>query len=108
LTVVFSENIVVATMDLEDFTITGPGGTYAIGSIEPASGAVSMDNTFVFALSGPMVDSGTYTLVLEPGAEFVEDACGNTATGTLDFDVSGLMSFEYTTTAACNGAGGVI
>lgn len=109
ITVTFSENIVVGSMQTSDFSIIGPGGTYNISGFEAEGGnTTTMEDVFVFELADPLTDSGSYQLVLEEGADFVTDPCGNTATGSFDFDVSGLMSFDYMLTAACNGGGGVI
>jgi gliding motility-associated-like protein len=109
ITVTFSENIVVGSMQTGDFSINGPGGLYTLSGIQADGGVTAtMEDVFTFELSDPLTESGNYLLVLEEGADFVSDPCGNTATGSFDFEVSGLMSFDYMITAACNGEGGII
>ncbi|MDZ4750948.1 MAG: gliding motility-associated C-terminal domain-containing protein [Flavobacteriales bacterium] len=109
LIITFSENVVIESIQLDDFSITGPGGSYTVASFEAEGGVnVSMDDVFTITLGNPITESGSYELILEEFADFVQDPCGNTATGSFTFEISGLMSFDYVISAACNGGAGEI
>jgi gliding motility-associated-like protein len=108
LTVVFSENIVVSTVQPEDFTITGPG-SYTTTSVEAEEGpGTELDNTFIIQINEQILLDGTYTLTITDISLFVEDLCGNPGQGSIDFPVNVPMTYGLDIQTACNGSGGSI
>lgn len=108
LTIVFSENIVVGSVQAEDFTITGPG-SYSATSVEPGDGpGTELDDTFIIQINEQMLLDGNYTLTITDLSLFVEDLCGNAGQGSVDFPVNVPMTYDIDIQTACNGVGGSI
>lgn len=77
----FSENVLCSSVSTSDFTLTGPGGPYAITAISGAvcaNGGVQ-ENIYSLTVSPSLTSAGTYTLDLVAGGGLVEDLCGNFA-----------------------------
>lgn len=107
LTVTFSENILCNTVQLGDFSFTGPGGPYTVTNIFSAACAAGAqyDNTFTFTISPNITGAGNYSAnLIGP----VTDLCGNICIfpASLPFVVG---SFTYTTSsvaATCTSSNG--
>lgn len=95
ITVQFSENILCASLDANDFTVTGPNGTYVVSNVNSPSCSAggSYDDIFTLEMSDILVDGGTYTVQLNT-ANVVEDICYNQAVnaGNLTFSFTGLTA----------------
>lgn len=104
LTFNFSENVLCSTVSASDFTLTGPGGPYAISSITGPACAVggSSENTFTINVSPAITASGNFSLNLVGS---VTDLCGNVApSGSLPFTISATAAPTASSPAAvCSG-----
>lgn len=76
--VTFSENVLCNTVDPADFTVTGPGGPYAISAIssDNCDAGGTFDNTFRLTIDPPIQFPSNYSVALVGN---VSDFCGNTA-----------------------------
>jgi gliding motility-associated-like protein len=108
LTITFSENIVLGTVQIDDFNVSGSGIEYSVTDFEAANGGSEMDNMIVVSLGTQIVSDGSYTLEITNINDYVTDLCGNEGSGTFTFELSAPMLFEAETTTACNGFGGSI
>ncbi len=108
LTITFSENVVLSTVQTDDFIVSGPGGPYSVTDFEPGNGGLEMDNMIIISLGSQITDAGTYSIEITNLNDYVTDLCGNEGVGTFTFEVSAPMLFEATTETACNGSGGSI
>jgi gliding motility-associated-like protein len=99
----FSENVLCNTVDLTDFTFSGPGGPYTVTGVTGlncAAGGVS-ENTFTISLTPAPTLVGTYTFAL---VDSVTDNCGNVATlDSIDFIYPGITAIA-TPDSICLGA----
>ena len=97
LTVTFSENILCNTVQLSDFSFSGPGGPYTVTNIFSAACAAGAqyDNSFTFTISPSITGAGTYSADLVGP---VTDLCGNICIypASLPFVVG---SFSFTTSS---------
>ncbi|MEM7105091.1 MAG: gliding motility-associated C-terminal domain-containing protein [Bacteroidota bacterium] len=77
--ITFDDHIDCGTIDHTDFSITGPGGTYAIGNVVGAAcGSPGMDDNsekfFRLDLTTLLTVVGTYTITMTGS---IDDICGN-------------------------------
>jgi hypothetical protein len=87
LTLWYTENVDTTTVGADDFTITGPGGSYSIINASGNSNTAT-DREYALELNTQLIAGGTYTLTFSGQ---VDDACGNTVIGnSLDFTVAGV------------------
>jgi gliding motility-associated-like protein len=87
ITATFSENVLCNTVDVGDFTLTGPNGTHTITGVtgQICSQGGNQENTYVITISPPINGGGQYTLSL---VDSITDLCGNVATQTtINFNV---------------------
>ena len=85
--VMFSENIVCSSVDLTDFTLTGPGGPYTITSAIGANCTIggAFENEFQISVTPALSSSGKYAFSL---IDDVFDNCGNVGVyGTDSIDI---------------------
>ncbi|MBL7942858.1 MAG: gliding motility-associated C-terminal domain-containing protein [Flavobacteriales bacterium] len=109
LVITFSEDVLISSVEPGDFTITGPGGSFAVTAVDNDAGAAAdYTDEFVLEVAGGIAPEGDYTLEVLDVMNYVEDACGNVFSGAMDFFVSDPLSFEYTVIPACNGEGGEV
>ncbi|MEM7370588.1 MAG: hypothetical protein AAF587_18395, partial [Bacteroidota bacterium] len=74
----FSENVVCASVDPTDFTVTGPGGPFTVTSVTGpvcAAGG-SFEDQFQISTTPPITMAGLYSISL---VDTVVDNCGNVA-----------------------------
>jgi gliding motility-associated-like protein len=101
----FDENIVTTSIQPVDFLLTGPSGNVTINSIQlPAPNSPGNPSVTLIPTLGNLAP-GNYTLSISDLAGYVNDACGNMATGTFDFVVSPLAVsvFAGNDTVICPG-----
>ena len=109
LVVVFSEPIVVSTVQAEDFIITGPGGSFTVVDVNPASGVgATLDTEFVVTIDTQITEAGVYTFSITDLSLLVEDLCGNPGEGSVNFTANVPMTYDVAVSTACNGVGGSI
>lgn len=84
LTFQFSESVKCSTVDLSDFTLSGPNGPIAITAVsgDACNSGGTFESTFTFTLATPLTTSGQYHLGLVGP---VTDNCGNAALYPADF-----------------------
>lgn len=103
--ITFSELVLCTSVQLADFTITGPGGPFTVTSVTSTECAAGGDqsNTFQLTIAPPLVNSGNYTIAMIGS---VLDLCGNqSAIGTsVDFPLSEQLAL--TATSEPSGCGG--
>lgn len=102
----FNENVEVASVSINDFTVTSGSNTYFIDSISSLNDSI-FDDTYIVTLSSGIVASGTYSLNL---AGQVNDACGNAVSvNSLTFNVSGItVDYTLSNPSCFNGNDGTI
>lgn len=107
ITVQFSENVLCSSITASDFVVTGPNGTYEVGSVSSPScvAGSSYDDIFTLTMSDVLVDGGTYTVELT-NTTGITDICYNQAVemGLLSFSFVGLTSsVSVVDGVTCNG-----
>ncbi|MBI4647216.1 MAG: hypothetical protein HY738_11680 [Bacteroidia bacterium] len=103
----FSENVLCSTVQNCDFSITGPGGPYALSGVAglSCSSGGMQEDVFSININPPVTVNGSYNLNLVPGCGFVEDLCGNVATaGSLSFTITALTSSATSSQINCFGS----
>lgn len=105
-TLTFSEPIVILSVDLLDFTLTGPGGTFTAVNVDSQTENASYDSVLVVSFNEQISVPGTYTLNIQDEGGYVEDPCGNLAINTLDVLINDPVIVDIVTTDACNGVNG--
>ncbi|MFM7770356.1 MAG: gliding motility-associated C-terminal domain-containing protein [Bacteroidota bacterium] len=85
--VVFSENLVTTSIQPGDFILTGPNGNVTIVSVTLANPNSPGNPAVTLIPASGILPPGNYTLNLPDVAGFVNDPCGNTASGTFDFTI---------------------
>lgn len=82
--VTFSEPLVTATVEPEDFLLYDPTGTpLVVQSATANAGGITADS-FTLSLAQPLDVSGTYELEITENSLLVEDPCGNAGEGSLE------------------------
>jgi gliding motility-associated-like protein len=104
----FSEPIVILSVDLLDFSLTGPGGTYNAVDVDSQTLNASYDSVLVVTLEDQIMVPGTYTINILDEGGYVEDPCGNLAVNTLEIEINDPILVDIATTEACSGIGGGI
>lgn len=74
----FTEKILCATTQYQDFKLEGPGGPYTILSLfgEDCEIGGQMEKVFTITFEPPLFQSGQYSLSVLP-LSFIQDNCGN-------------------------------
>jgi len=107
LTVTFSENILCNTVQLSDFSFSGPGGPYTVTNIFSAACAAGAqyDNSFTFTISPAITGAGAYSADLVGP---VTDLCGNICIypASLPFVVGSFSFTTASTPATCVASNG--
>lgn len=105
--ILFSEDIVVSSVDTADFSLTGPGGSYTCINVIPDQAGSTYDSGFTIIFNESIVVGGTYTLSVSDVSGNVQDACGNQALNAV-FEVvfATPITFDIITATACNGING--
>ena len=81
--VTFSEPLVSATVEPEDFLLYDPEGTAMIVQSASPMAVGNTSDTFTLSLSEPLSMSGNYVLQITENSLLVEDPCGNAGEGSL-------------------------
>lgn len=104
----FSENVICDSVEIDDFTITGPGGPYTINSVtgNNCQQGGDFENIYTVNFTPTISTPGNYNFNLVSGSGFVEDNCGNVASAnSLPFTFNGLTHHtEDTVTIFCSEA----
>ncbi|MBI2966185.1 MAG: PKD domain-containing protein, partial [Bacteroidetes bacterium] len=103
ITVQFSEPILCSTLQLSDFTLTGPGGPYTMSSMFAAGCASGgeYEDDITFTISPAITTSGTFNINL---VGTVTDFCANAAPpASLPFTITGVTVTITQTNVNCNG-----
>lgn len=106
----FSELIVNSTVEAVDFSLSGPGGTFSVATVQPADASANYEDLFLLTLAESVLQAGTYTLSIQDISGNVEDICGNQAFAA-SFELTFNEPLTYTTSiaSACNGEeGGIV
>lgn len=108
--VLFSEPMVTATVEVEDFTITSPGGTTtAFNSVVPDLAGAYAQTGFTIGLVSNLAEAGTYLLHITSVSENVEDPCGNIVVDTtLQVQIGAPLEYTVDVTPACNAMNGAV
>ena len=105
----FSELIVSSTVEASDFSISGPGGVFAVASVVNENPNANYEDSFVLNLNESVLQAGVYTLTIEDISGNVEDPCGNTAIeASFEIEFNEPISYNSVVGYACNGSGGAI
>jgi len=105
----FSELIVNSTVESADFTLSGPGGDFAITSVQPEITGAAYEDSYTLILSESVLTAGTYTLSIQDLSGNVEDPCGNQAIeATFELVFNEPINYDINITTACNGENGAI
>lgn len=103
---VFSEEVVDASVQASDFLLSGPGGEFTVSAVESENPGASHEDTYFLTLGDQVTTAGTYTLEITDLSGFVTDNCGNLGEDTIELELQAPLSFETITVTACNGLGG--
>lgn len=106
ITLDFSENILLSSVQNADFEITGPGGTVLINDVTPENLGALEDDTFYLTLASQITEPGLYTITVTNISGLVEDGCGNLGEGSVEIFLAEPLSFSINTETACNNIGG--
>jgi len=102
----FSENILCSTIQGADFTLTGPGGPYAVTgwtSVQCGAGA-DYDNSITVDFSPAITTTGSYDFCLVNTSGSVTDLCGNIAPPScITFNITGVTAVANSTPVSCYG-----
>ena len=103
----FSENLKCSSVSSADFSLTGPGGPYTIGSQLGSSclGGGAYENNFLLNFTPALTTTGIYTLCMNAAAAgSVLDACNNpAATGCFTFAITAPSITAVPANLNCNG-----
>jgi len=95
--VAFDEGLVCSSVQAGDFSLTGPGGSHTITSASSVNCSGGLSNDVVVHFTPPVTQVGNYTLEIIPGANYVEDLCGNQDTlDSITFTFDGLIQTQMT------------
>lgn len=108
--ITFSELIDMSTVEALDFTISGPDGTiWDISQVTPDQPGVNLEDGFTLSLNDVLPTGGVYTVNITNTSGNVADPCGNLAVdASFEIVVPDPITFDITSTYACNGSGGSI
>lgn len=108
LTFSFSESVLCNTVSAADFTLSGPGGSYAVTAVSGAAcnNGGTFESTFTLTLDQPLITSGQYTISLVGS---VTDNCNNAALpGDFDFQIVAVSTNVIVTDEFCGNNDGQI
>ncbi len=112
LTFSFSEKILCSSVQDDDFSLSGPGGTYTLSSVTGPACSVGGNEESIFSCTvfPSLTLGGTYYLHLTNNASTVNDPCGNLAdTMSLPFYVSSVVAMlDSVVQPTCGGNNGLI
>jgi hypothetical protein len=101
----FSEPTLCSSIQVGDFSLIGPGGSYSITSISSSSctgGGTQFTQEVTLNISPAISQAGIYTLCLTNTAGGISDLCGNTSTsGCLTFTSGAPTVFAHGTNPTC-------
>ena len=103
LVVEFSEPMKCDSFHVGDFSLSGPSGYHTISSVTSPFCSGGADNTenITIHFTPPVTQIGQYTLQVEPGFGYIEDACGNLDTiDSVQFYFDGFVEPQFTTSDA--------
>lgn len=108
--VLFSEALLLSSVQVQDFTITTPGGTVIpFDTVYAANPGASTQIDFFLSLEDGLTEEGVYTVSITNISGNVEDVCGNNAVDTaFQINIVAPVTFEYSVTNACNGINGAV
>jgi hypothetical protein len=108
--VLFSEALLLSSVQVQDFTITTPGGTIIpFDTVYASNPAATSQIDFFLSLENGLTEEGIYTVSITNISGNVEDICGNNAVDTaFQINIIAPVSFEYSVTNACNGINGAV
>ena len=108
--ITFSEALLNSSVQLEDFSITGPdGNTIPFNSVNSADSTAYSQTNFTLSLDSGLTIAGTYTFTITNVSGNVEDICGNLAVDTSFLvNIIAPVSYDISITNACNGINGSI
>jgi gliding motility-associated-like protein len=98
--IIFNENIDCSTIDISDFSITGPGGPYSITNIVGDACAIggTMEREFLISFSPSITTAGTYTVNYDGSAL---DMCGNVCSAdSWNFTITSAASMTLSSAAS--------
>jgi hypothetical protein len=108
--ITFSEALLNTSVQLEDFSITGPdGNTIPFSSVSSADTSAYSQTNYTLSLDSGLTVEGTYTISITNISGNVEDICGNLAVDTSFLvNIIAPVSYDISITNACNGINGSI
>ncbi len=106
--VTFSELVVSATAEYLDFNISGPQGSFDISNVLPLNSFSTLEDQFILSPAVNITTAGTYTLSITNASGSIADPCGNLSVGSITIEIAETISYQTSTTIACNGIGGSI
>ncbi len=108
--VLFSEALLLSSVQVQDFTITTPGGTVIpFDTVYAANPGANSQIDFSLSLENGLTEEGVYTVSITNISGNVEDICGNNAVDTaFQINIVAPVTFEYSVTNACNGINGAV
>lgn len=108
--ILFSEALLLSSVQVQDFTITTPGGTIIpFDTVYAANPGANTQIDFFLALENGLTEEGEYTVSITNISGNVEDICGNNAVDTaFQINIIAPVTFDYTVTNACNGINGAL
>jgi len=108
--ITFSEALLNSSVQLEDFSITGPdGNTIPFNAVNSADTTAYSQTNYTLSLDSGLTISGTYTITITNVSGNVEDICGNLAVDTsFTVNIIAPVSYDISITNACNGINGSI
>ena len=108
--ITFSEALLNTSVQLEDFSITGPdGNTIPFSSVSSADTTAYSQTNYTLSLDSGLTIAGTYTFTITNVSGNVEDICGNLAVDTsFSVNIIAPVSYDISITNACNGINGSI
>lgn len=105
-TLQMSEGILTSSIQPADFLLINSNGANAFVSAVGQNPLAPTNNTIILTLAEPVTEAGMYSLLFTGLSNFVVDGCDNPAEGSIDIELFAPITYDVTTTAACNGAGG--
>lgn len=93
----FDENVVCSSLQTGDFQLSGPSGNHTITSVSGLNCLGGISNSALIYFTPAVTQIGNYELTIQPGAGYVEDACGNLDTlDTIGFYFDGSIETNLT------------
>lgn len=102
----FSEPIVINSVQLEDFQVTGENGLVGLTNVIPVEDGVASES-FEISLA-EQISPGEYSFQITDANGYIWDTCGNVNFPGIDFTIPEEINFEPNITPACDGSNGSI